>query len=57
MKGGIRIFLRLQSYSFGQLGPHTKFQNRSLHPSGLFLVSEEEEEEDFVDDKGFLSHR
>ena len=33
------FFLRLQSYSFGYLGPHAKLQNRSLSPSRLFLVS------------------
>jgi hypothetical protein len=33
VKGGF------QSYSFGNSGPHAKFQNRSLAPSGLFLVS------------------
>ena len=54
-KGG-DLFLRVQSYSFGHLGPHAKFQNRSLPPSWLFWVSEEEED-DFVDNKGFLSHR
>ena len=48
--------LRLQSYSFGNSGPHAKFQNRSLSPCGLFLVSEDDEQE-FVDNKGFLSHR
>ena len=34
-----------QSYSFGNSGPHAKFQNRSLSPSGLILVSEEDEQE------------
>ena len=53
-KGGIwEIILRLQSYSFCHLGPHAKFQNRSLPPSGLFLVGEGG---DYVDNKGFLSH-
>ena len=28
--------LRFQSYSFGNTGPHAKFQNRSLPPSGLY---------------------
>ena len=54
-EGGVsEIFLRLQSYSFGYLGAHANFQNRSLPLSGLFLVSEDDEE-DFVDNKGFLS--
>ena len=47
------FFLKLQSYSFGYLGGHAKFQNRILPPSKLFFVSEEDE--DFVDNKGFLS--
>ena len=34
-----------QSYSFGKSGPIAKFQNRSLSPSGLILVSEEDEQE------------
>ena len=52
-EGGVSdFFLRFQSYSFGNSGPHAKFQNRSLAPSGLFLVSGE----GFVDNKGFLSH-
>ena len=39
-EGGVsEYFLRFQSYSFGNSGPHAKFQNRSLPPSGLFLVS------------------
>ena len=39
-EGGVsEIVLRLQTYSFGHLGPHAKFQNRSFTPSGLFLVS------------------
>ena len=39
MKGGCQIcFLRFQSYSFGNSGPHAKFQNRSLAPSRLFGV-------------------
>ena len=39
-EGGVSdFFLRLQSYSFGHLGPYAKFQNRSLHTSGLYLVS------------------
>ena len=28
--------LRFQSYSFGNSGPHAKFQNRSLPISGLY---------------------
>jgi hypothetical protein len=32
------FFLRFQSFSFGNSGPYAKFQNRSLAPSGLFLV-------------------
>ena len=43
---GSEYFLRLQSYSFGYLGPHAKLQNRSLPPSGLFLVSEDEDEDE-----------
>jgi hypothetical protein len=40
VEGGVlEICLRFQSYSFGNSGPHAKFQNRSLPPSGLFLVS------------------
>ena len=39
-EGGVSdFFLRFQSYYFGYSGPHAKFQNRSLAPSGLFLVS------------------
>ena len=39
-EGGVSdFFLRFQSYCFGNSGPHAKFQNRSLPPSGLFLVS------------------
>ena len=30
------FFVRLQSYLFGNSGPHAKFQNRSLLPSGLY---------------------
>jgi hypothetical protein len=38
--GGVSDFvLRFQSYSLGNSGPHAKFQNRSLIPYGLFLVS------------------
>ena len=41
-EGGVSEFiLRFQSYSFGNSGPYAKFQNRSLSPSGLFLVSED----------------
>jgi hypothetical protein len=40
VEGGVsELVLRFQSYSFGNSGPHAKFQNRSLPPSGLFLVS------------------
>jgi hypothetical protein len=35
----------LQSYSFGNSGSHAKFQNHSLSPCGLFLVSDEDEQE------------
>ena len=36
-EGGVSEFcLRFQSYSFGNSGPHAKFQNRSLPPSGLY---------------------
>jgi hypothetical protein len=38
-EGGVFKFFRLQIYSFGYLGAHAKFQNRSFTPSGLFLVS------------------
>ena len=35
-EGGVSdFFLRFQSYSFGNSGPHAKFQNRSLAPSRL----------------------
>jgi hypothetical protein len=35
-EGGVSEFLLMfQSYSFGNSGPHDKFQNRSLAPSGL----------------------
>ena len=37
-EGGVsEIFVILQSYSFGHLGPHAKFQNRSFTPSGLYM--------------------
>ena len=39
VKGGLRIFVSVQTYSFGHLGPHAKCQNCSFTPSGLFLVS------------------
>jgi hypothetical protein len=52
VKGGIRIFLRFQSYSFGNSGPHAKFQNRSLAPSRLKGVSGRRRLHDI---KGFLS--
>jgi hypothetical protein len=35
----IYIFLKVQIIFFGNSGPHAKFQNRSLPPSGLFLLS------------------
>ena len=36
-EGGVSEFvLRFQLYSFGNSGPHAKFQNRSLPPSGLY---------------------
>jgi hypothetical protein len=39
-EGGVsEICLRLQTYSFTHLGPHAKFQNCRISPSGLFLVS------------------
>ena len=45
-KGGVlEIYLRVQSYYFGYLGPQAKFQNRSYFPSGLFLVSDEQEQD------------
>ena len=38
-EGGVPEFcLRFQSYYFGNSGPHAKFQNHSLPPSGLLLV-------------------
>ena len=38
-KGGVlENALRQQTYSFGYLGPHAKFQNHSLLSSWLFLV-------------------
>jgi hypothetical protein len=33
--GVLDFFLRFQSYSFGNSGPHAKFKNRSLAPSRL----------------------
>ena len=36
--GVSEIFLRFQSYYFGNSGPHAKFQNRSLAPSGLYVL-------------------
>jgi hypothetical protein len=39
-EGGVSdFFLRFQSNSFGNSGLHEKFQNHSLPPSRLFLVS------------------
>ena len=41
-EGGVSdFFLMFQSYSFGNSGPLAKFQNRSLSPSGLILVSDD----------------
>ena len=51
--GVSEFFLRFQSYSLGNSGPHTKFKNRSLSPSGLFLFSWKEGDGEFVDNKGF----
>ena len=54
--GGCQFFLRFHSYSFGNSGPHAKFQNRSLAPSRLFLVSRGTGTgTDLVESKGFLS--
>ena len=40
-EGGVsELFLRVQSYSFGHLVPHAKFQNHSLPPSGRFMVGD-----------------
>jgi hypothetical protein len=39
-RGVSELYLRFQSYSFGNSGPHAKFQNRSLAPSRLKGVSE-----------------
>ena len=36
--GGIRIFLRVQTYSFGHSRAHAKFQNRSFTLSRLNWV-------------------
>ena len=59
VEGGYQnFFLRFQSYSFGNLGPHAKIQNRSLPPSGLFLVSGRRRLRRLrriVDNRGFLS--
>jgi hypothetical protein len=38
-EGVSEFYLRFQSYSFGNSGPHAKFQNRSLAPSRLKGVS------------------
>ena len=47
--GGIRFFfLKFQAYSFGHSGGHAKFQNRSFTPSRLFLVSDEEGEDELL---------
>ena len=58
-EGGVsEFFLRFQSYSFGNSGPHAKIQNRSLPPSGLFLVSGRRRLRRLrriVDNRGFLS--
>ena len=36
-EGGVsEFFLRFLSYSFGNSGPHAKFQNRRLPSSGLY---------------------
>ena len=58
-EGGVLEFcLKFQTYSFGHSGGHAKFQNHSFTPSGLFLVSkEDEEDEDIVDNNSYLSHR
>ena len=34
--GASEFVLRFQSYSFVNSGPHAKFQNRSIRPSGLY---------------------
>ena len=48
-EGGVsEYFLRFQSYSFGNSGPHAKFQNRSLAPSRLFGVRWELEELELI---------
>jgi hypothetical protein len=48
-KGGVSAFyLRFQSYSFGNSGPHAKFQNRSLAPSRLKGSRWEEELEELL---------
>ena len=39
MKGGIIIFVQGDMLFFWSLRTHAKFQNRSLPPSGLILVS------------------
>ena len=54
--GGVSEFcLGFRSYSFGNSGPHAKFQNCSLPPSGLFLVSEDEDEQDYTIIKASLA--
>ena len=53
-EGGVsEFYLRFQSYSFGNSGPHAKFQNRSLAPSRLKGVSGRRRR--LHDIKGFLS--
>jgi hypothetical protein len=56
VKGGVFLFF-FKWHSFGYLGAHAKFQNRSLPLSGNFWLVGEEEGGGFVDIKGFLSHR
>jgi hypothetical protein len=39
-EGGVSVvFFKVPIIFFGKSGPHANFQNRSLAPSGLFLVS------------------
>jgi hypothetical protein len=53
-EGGVsEFYLGFQSYSFGNSGPHAKFQNRSLAPSRLRGVSGRRRR--LHDIKGFLS--
>ena len=46
-EGGVSdIFLRDESYSFGHLEPHAKFQNHSLSPYGLYFYKKKKKKEE-----------